>query len=690
MVSIAARKKRKSTPIATPHQEVTLPPRVRNRSVYIAAGALLVIVLLCYANALSNEFVFDDHVNLQNNPALRKIENIPWLLISGFRPLREISYALDFALWGERPFGFHLTNILIHAANALLVFLLIRRLIGDVLSAAVGALVFAIHPIQPDAVTYISGRRDVLFAFFYIASFHSYLSYRSVARDADRRHRWRSALSYFALFLVCWALSLLSKEMAASLPIFIFAWNFCDAWPKDVGSWGRRLFRAARQAFSRDKWLYVIISMAVPAYAWYVVFAKGSSTRARLAGFNYWGGSFYTNMLTVIRVHAWYLKQLVYPTPVVQYYGAFDVSSSLFEFRVILAIVVVGAVIIGGFLLLDRNRLMAFAVLSYFVLLLPVSQIIPHHELLADHYLYLPLMCFGLFVALLVQKLSARGERVKRIAYCTAGVILAVLMVMTVWRNRVYRNDLTLWQANYAEVPNSIRAIFNLGSAYENSYPARAGELYKRCIALAPSYAPAYVRLAMLYQIKEKAREVQELAEQGLTLPDPAINAPGYDNPRRTRSDLTTALAISKGFQGRPKEAEESLLKAIELYPANQQAYELLASYYHTADRMKELEILKKQVAVLPTNYYSLQTLSLRLIENKKYDDALPYLDRMLAMIPADFYANYQLGQIYRTKNDCARARQYLNTARPAASGPEDAKTLDEAFSQLQEQCGGS
>jgi len=688
MVSIAARKKKTNTSIAASKGGGTFVAR-RSKSIYIASGALLVVVLLCYANALPNGFVFDDHINLQNNPLLRKIGNVPELLISGFRPLREISYALDFALWGERPFGFHLTNILIHAANAVLVFLLIRRLIGDIASSAIGALVFAIHPIQPDAVTYISGRRDVLFAFFYLASFHSYLAYRRVALDRNPPHWRRFALLYFALFLFLWGLGLISKEMAASLPFVILVWNFCDAWDKNVRAWVRRFLRAAREAFSRDKWLYMVLSLAVPAYTWYVVFVKGTSVRT-LTGFNFWGGSFYTNLLTVIRVHAWYLKQLVYPTPIVQYYGAFDISTSLLEWRVILAILVVGAVIVAGFVLLDRNKLMAFAILSYFVMLLPVSQIIPHHELLADHYLYLPLMSFGLLVAVIIQQLSARTALVRRITYCTAGVMLAVLMFMTFSRNRVYRNDLTLWQANYAEVPNSIRAVFNLGSAYADSYPARAAELYKRCIVLDPSYAPAYVRLAMLFQIKEKAREVEEIVKQGLTVPAPEVNAPGFENPRRTRSDLTTALAISKGFQGLHKEAEELLLRAIEMYPANSQAYEVLVGYYHTADHAKEIELLKRQVSFFSNSYSPLQVLSTRLIEDKRYDDAVSYLERMLTMVPNDFYANYQLGQIYRTKNECDRSGRYLTAAKQAASGPDDANAIEEALSKLQQQCAGS
>jgi tetratricopeptide (TPR) repeat protein len=221
-------------------------------------------------------------------------------------------------------------------------------------------------------------------------------------------------------------------------------------------------------------------------------------------------------------------------------------------------------------------------------------------------------------------------------------------------------------------------------------HSARAAELYKKCIALDPSYAPPYVSLALILQTKEKAREVEELVNKGLAVPAPQVNAPGFENPRRSRSDLITALAISKGFQGRNKDAEELLLQAIELYPVNSQAYDLLSGYYHTSDRAKEIELLKKQVTVFPNSSQYLRVLANRLIEDKRFDDAVPFLEKILARIPNDFFANYQLGQIYRTKNECDRAGRYLTAAKQVASGPDDTKALEDAFDKLQQQCAGS
>src|SRR6185295_3114025 len=404
------------------------------------------------------------------------------MLTSSYRPIRNLSYALDFGIWGASPFGFHLTNIIIHAANTVLVFWLVRRISSNRgYLPFVAAAIFAVHPIQTNAVTYISGRRDILFSLFYIASFHAYLSFR---KSRSPKHA--------GLFVGLWILSLMTKEMAVSLPAVIFLWNFCDAWSDQTGSTLRRSVEAGKRAFAADKLLYIGLIAAAAGYAWYQTYLVGASLRSGYAGLRYWGGGFMATALTMMRVHAWYLKQLVLPTPIAQYYGAFDISTTLLDWRVLASLVLIVAVLAAAFALLGKNKAMAFAIFSYFAILLPVSQIIPHHELLADHYLYLPMMSFGLGVALIARKISSRSLIATRAVVATITVALMVLGVMTVFRNTVYKDDLTLWKTNCEEAPNSLRAISSLASQYATSYPARSAELYKRCIALNPSYAGAY------------------------------------------------------------------------------------------------------------------------------------------------------------------------------------------------------
>jgi tetratricopeptide (TPR) repeat protein len=471
----------------------------------IAILSLVVIAFVVYANSFGNDFVFDDIYLVQGNQQLRSLDFS--LLLRSYRPLRDFSYAIDFAVWGEGPFGFHLTNLLLHTGNVLLVFALVRRLTEDLASAVLAGLIFAVHPIQTDAVTYISGRRDLLFSFFYLSAFHSYISYyRSQVR-------LRAAL-FFTMFVVFWAMSLLSKEMAASLPILIFVWHYCNAW-QGATSWWRQILPTAGRTFARDKWFWISFALLGTAFAFYSVLFKGASARAR--NLEYWGGSFYSNALTVTRVHAWYLKQLVYPTPIAQYLGVFEPSQSALEWRFALSFLLVGGVLMYGFWLLNRDRLMAFAVFSYFVLLLPVSHIIPHHELLADHYLYLPMMSFALFVALLIRKLANRGKTVRTVVYSAAAIILVILATMTVIQNRVWKNERSLWTANLKAAPNSPRAALNLGNTYQDTEPAKAEALFKRALGLNPTpqiKRTLYDRLAVLLIQQEKFEEADFFARE--------------------------------------------------------------------------------------------------------------------------------------------------------------------------------
>jgi protein O-mannosyl-transferase len=522
----------------------------------IVCVALVVVVFLCFANALRNDFVFDDIYLVSVNNQIRSL-NLP-LLLSSYRPIRDISYAIDFALWGENPFGFHLTSILIHAANVLLVFALVRRLTKDLVTATLTALIFAVHPIQTDSVTYISGRRDVLFTFFYLLAFQSYLTYY--------RNRWSAkAVASFILFLLLWMLSLLSKEMAVSLPILIFVWHFCDAWEERTGSLWRRVWQTTKRTFNREKWFWMLLLLAGIAFTVYWVVIKRASHRVGLGTFEYWGGSFYLNMLTVTRVHAWYLKQLIYPTPIAQYLGAFEISESLFDWRFLVSLVVVGGLLCYGFLQLNRDKLMAFAIFSYFVLLLPVSQLIPHHELLADHYLYLSMMSFGLFVSLLIKRISSSGVINPKALYLLAGVAIAILAVMTIIQNRTWKDERTLWSYNYQAVPNSPRAALNLGNTYQETEPRKAEELFKRALALKPTPAierTLYDRLTVILINERKLDEAEFYVAQVLkNSPRDFFSNLWLSQIEMLRKDCDkarTALSLAQTVAGNPREVQLS------------------------------------------------------------------------------------------------------------------------------------
>jgi tetratricopeptide (TPR) repeat protein len=632
------------------------------RGSVIAAAVLVAIVFACYANSLGNGFVFDDEFLVPAYGRVRTLSQLVKTLLDSYRPVRNASYAIDFFLWGMQPFGFHLTNVLIHAANAVLVYFLIRRITSRAPIAFLAALIFAVHPIQTDSVSYVSGRRDILFTLFYLAAFLAYLRYREAR-----------SLRNFALFVVFWVLSLMSKEMAVSLPLVILIWNFCELWNEENGSWLKRSLRASTRALAKDKWFYALLAVGTLGFASYAIFVLRASGRASGAGLEYWGGSLYATVLTVIRVHTWYFKQLVYPTPIAQYFGAFDISTSLLDWRVLVALAVVGAVIIAGCVLLKRNRLMSFAILSYFAMLAPVSQIIPHHELLADHYLYLPMMSFGLLVGLVANSVSERGKQPRQIAYGCAAVLVVVFAGITVSRNRDWKDELSVWEANYKSVPNSPRASYNLGGLYAARDPQRAEALLRESIASDPSFEPAYLALAKLYVTKKRIPEANELIQRGLSLIDSRTRSFVLRNPSLLRSQFTTTQAAAKWEEGDHQATERLLLEAVSIYPRNTSPYEALANLYHNSDRGKEEQILKQALSANSTAFEVRARLASVIIERKGYDEAQTILSGMQNLSP--------------TASACEKSRAYLAAMKSGVPNSMEQKSLADTLQLVMQQC---
>jgi len=199
---------------------------------------------------------------------------------------------------------------------------------------------------------------------------------------------------------------------------------------------------------------------------------------------------------------------------------------------------------------------------------------------------------------------------------------------MTVMRNRVWKDDLSLWQANYKEVPNSIRAVSSLAKAYATNNPGRSEELYKRCVEIDPAYWPAYYSLALLDRSREKAREAEALIRNGLTLSDAEIAESGGQEPSMFRSQMTGALALTKFSQGDADSAERLYREAINLNPLNPQPYTMLANYYRERDPAKAIATLEQLVAAYPGHREPLEQVATLLLEEQRYDEAIVYLEQ--------------------------------------------------------------
>ena len=220
---------------------VDAPARIGVRT-RAACGAAILVAGLVYVNALHNPFVYDDHRMVVANRSIGDLTNIKAIAAYDMtRPITNFSYAIDHALWGASPFGFHVTSVLLHMLNVALLFLVAWRAAGDsarrrsesrpdapAIVAVVAAVLFASHPLMTEAVGYISGRSELLYGSWFL-----------LAVLSGRRWMAAGGVSWAVLTMVLWTLGLATKETAAMLPFVQLAWG--------------RLLLGARAAERKDR-----------------------------------------------------------------------------------------------------------------------------------------------------------------------------------------------------------------------------------------------------------------------------------------------------------------------------------------------------------------------------------------------------------------------------------------------------
>jgi Flp pilus assembly protein TadD len=445
-------------------------------------GALLVVaVALTFANALDNGFVYDDQLVIVDDPAVR----MP--LSAGFtglryRPLRTLSYRLDYALGGMDPRVFHLGNVVYHAIAVCLVAATTAELGASLPAALAGALVFAVHPVQTDAVTYAAGRRDVLCGLFYALGVLAYTRHRRSGRAAP-----------LVLAGAAYVLAILAKEMAVTLPLVCLA---IDRWER-----GGAARPEGGRPGSRARWLGYLLALAVAgALALGLTYGAHVLHIARERPWH--GGSIGANFATVARVWTKYLQLALWPgTLSVDYsYDAFPVSTSALDPWAVASVAVLALVAGVGWWSWRRGGRLGLGLAVAAIALLPVSHLVPFRELLAEHYLYVPMIGVALAVSGILDDAAARWPARRGALVAATAVVLSALATRSVIRNRDFRDRVTLWSATVAVAPRCARAQYNLGQAYfERNRFVDAERAWLAAAALQPDDRETTRGLAMLY-----------------------------------------------------------------------------------------------------------------------------------------------------------------------------------------------
>ena len=451
-----------------------------------AVAALIVALLLCYSNSLHAPFLQDDAVTILRNPSIEHLLPIgpvldpPGAALSAGRPLLNLSYAVDYRIGDRNVIIYHWTNILIHFASALLIYSLVWRLasishfeIKDpfVLSLAI-SLIWMVHPLQTESVTYISQRAESLMGLMYLATFYCFI----------RGTTESSGLYWLGASVAACAAGMATKEVMITAPVLILLSDIVI------------LRNTLSSILQRRLGYYLALFGTWLLLAFLMLHTKGST---RAIGFH-GAYSWFTYGLVECEVVVRYLSLAVFPYPLVFDYGPAIGFTMKFATEVICG----ASLAIALFACIRaccRRNIAGFLGLSFFTLLAPTSSVVPVQlQPMAESRMYLPLTPIIAMAVLLIVTYCGK------ISKPLLAIIILIFIATTVNRNSCYSSAISMWADTVAKVESNARAHNELASslAASNGGWTRALEEYKEALRIDPDYAVAHNNIGLLYSQK--------------------------------------------------------------------------------------------------------------------------------------------------------------------------------------------
>ncbi|MBO4711656.1 hypothetical protein J5681_07060 [bacterium] len=456
---------------------------------------LVLAVFFVYFNSLPNEFIFDDVPLVQNSLWITSGNFTD--ILRAYRPLRYVSYALDYRIFGMNPAGFRLMNIIYHTISVLTLFWALKMFGLTKRAAFVAALIFAVHPVNTDAVAYISGRRDVLMGLFYILSIGCFFKFYRTVSPSERavngavKKQW----GMLVLALVFMVLSISSKEMGTTIPlVFIMYAAYKDG-----------------SALLTKPWFYIVAMIFLILFSFFAFLAisGGGSALVSLEGISFHGNSPEVHYLTAATIFLHYLKLTVFPWKIILDNAGYPLVLD-WNFEVFFSILSIFVLVFIVWSLLTTSRKnktnstaerletrhgIAFWIVFFIVSLAPVMQIIPLHEIVAVHYLYVPVISFCSIAGILFDYFAGDEKiefsrmfdfsknRKRACAALCITLLFSLFSLRTISRNFEMKNIWTVLHADAEKQPLSFRGLFTIGAEYLNmKFPDKAWEYYKQSI----------------------------------------------------------------------------------------------------------------------------------------------------------------------------------------------------------------
>lgn len=513
---------------------------------------IAVIAVAAFANSLGGEFVYDDKRQLAGNVLIQDDRLIGKALVSDvwafkgdgsiaasnyWRPTFTAWSILNFKLFGVEPFGWHLLNILLHAGVCILAFMLLRRWDVSEAVAFCISVIFAVHPVHVESVAWISGSPDLLFSIFILASLW-------FATDAAEEPGKKFSLVISAAF---YAVALGAKEIAI-LGVPLYYLIFSGKSPAIEDEKTKLTVGSNRLHFTG---IFVGIAAAYFAVRWMILGTVSQPAEGAV--------HFQSAILSAPSIFVFYLGQIFFPINLGPNYSLRPIEMASFS-NFVLPLLISGVIVAASIILARRSFVRAFGFLLFILFLLPVFNItaFPPEQIVHDRYLYLPLL--GLLILLVpsLKNLLAKKyaeSRANNILYVFCLMIGLALAIQTFNYNRVWNNEISLWQHSVKIDPSSAFNWMQLGSVLsEKDRVGEAVTAFEKSIAIRPN---ANARVGRARNLIQKGDLDPAIADLRLVLEIPAEEINAY-----TLFQAYEAISLAYQQAGKLAEAERELKEA--------------------------------------------------------------------------------------------------------------------------------
>jgi len=579
---------------------------------------LSLISLLVFFNNLNNEFVYDDSAFIKNNPYIRDFSHIHEYFtnlktyqgtgIEGkvkiYRPIVTLSFAIDYSIWKLNPFGYHLSNNILHLICGFLVFIFFYQWSGFRIISVIASILFIIHPAQVEAVSWISGRGNMLYSIFALFSLIYFLKYLNCGK-----------IKYLFITLIHYSISLLCKEMGMNILLL------CSLIYLYVDEVKRK------KLFSR--FINVLLALSVISIIYLFIRYNVLSTTAQTY---YWGGSPINTFFTMAKVVCLYLLLFFYPINL-NVIPNVSVITSFLSYEFILSICFLA--LFFGFLIFNKKRIYTFGLWWGFLGLFPVLNIIPLQALIAERFLYLSNAGFCFFIALIINKINHKYK------HFIILIIINLFMAISIARNNDWRDNLNLWKSSIKENYFSAKAHNGLALEYKNRGDLNASlSEFQTALIMDPKNIQIINNYAITLKLAGNEMLFKNILQDSLEL---------KGNQSQTNHNLGLYYIEKREYE----KALVYLEKSIEIDPDNANTYNSIGiCYSYLKNEKKAIESWMRAYHLMP-------------IWPEPYYNAIIYYLKNENLEKTEYYLNQALNKFPRTRR-FVELKQYIkNSDRP-------------------------